>query len=466
MWAYKTILCVILFSGGCVFALTSPIIGVVLYIMVYQITPNDRWWGIPLADMGIRFSLLAGLFTIIGLVVSPHRVPRTRPLFSLWEWGVILLLGIGALTTYSIGLGPHAGSIRTFEKLWKMILFLLVLNRLASTRQNILIVLWTLAIGSLYLGIDAYTAPASAFWGGRLSTVGGPDFRTTSGLATHLTALLPLLGVLFLLTRAWHWRFLILVSAALSVNAIILCRTRSAFVGLMCGIVLALASLPRGVRFKVQSCALVGILAAVSLSDNYFWDRMATLATPESRERDIATQQRFQVWESSVQIFADHPYGIGLNNFTQIIGEYDRRNKGRSPHNTVILCFVELGLQGGIVYMLLTVGALSMLRWCSKHADLTANPLETRLLIYGSLVAFVTYYISSLGTERLYCESFWWMFAMPQWLQRMVQREMEANAPVPELVRMQPMAGAVLEARTLRGDHDFDPGRGPRPAFS
>ena len=245
MWAYKTILCVILFFGGGVFSLVNPIVGAVLYIMVYQITPNDRWWGLPLAAMGIRFSLLAVLFTLLGLVISPHKVPRTKPMFTPWEWGLILLLGFSALTTYTIGIGPHEGSIRTFEKFWKMILFVLVLNRLASTRRNIRIVLWSLVIGSLYLGHDAYTAPASWFWLGRLSNVGGPDFRTTSGLGAHLTAMLPLIGVLFMTTRQWHWRGLILLSGALSVNGIILCRTRSAFIGLIVGIAVALVSLPK-----------------------------------------------------------------------------------------------------------------------------------------------------------------------------------------------------------------------------
>ena len=466
MWAYKTILCVILFFGGGVFSLVNPIVGVVLYIMVYQITPNDRWWGLPLADMGIRFSLLAVLFTLLGLVISPQKVPHAKPLFTLWEWGLILLLGIAALTTYTIGVGQHDGSIRTFDKFWKMILFVLVLNRLASTRKNIRIVLWSLVIGSLYLGYDAYTAPEWAFWSGRLNTVGGSDFKTTSGLAAHLTAMLPLIGMLFLITRAWHWRALILLSGALSVNGVILCRTRSAFVGLVFGVAVALLSLPRGMRFKLQVCIIVGALAAVSLTDGHFWDRMATMRTSESRSQDVATQQRIQVWRSSWRIFTDHPYGIGLNNFTQIIQQYDYRNKGRSPHNTFILCFVELGLQGGIVYVLMTVAALAKLRRCSKLAHLTRAPLETRLMVYGSLVSFVTYYVASLGTERLYCESFWWVFAMPQWLERMVQHEIEARTVVPELARTRPLAGAVVGTRTVRGDHEFDAGDCPRPAFS
>jgi len=466
MWAYKTILCVILFFGGGVFSLVNPIVGAVLYIMVYQITPNDRWWGLPLAAMGIRFSLLAVLFTLLGLVISPHKVPRTKPLLTPWEWGLILLLGFSALTTYTIGIGQHEGSIRTFEKFWKMILFVVVLNRLASTRRNIRIVLWSLVIGSLYLGHDAYTAPASSFWLGRLSNVGGPDFRTTSGLGAHLTAMLPLIGVLFLTTRQWHWRGLILLSGALSVNGIILCRTRSAFIGLIVGIAVALVSLPKGIRFKMQVCIIVGSIAALSLSDSYFWDRMATMTTSESRSQDIATQQRIQVWRASWRMFTDHPYGIGLNNFTQIIGQYDYRNKGRSPHNTIVLCFVELGIQGGIVYILMTIGALLKLRRCSRLAHLTRAPLETRVLIYGSLVAFVTYYVASLGTERLYCESFWWVFAMPQWLERMVQQEIQDRTLVPELARTRPLAGAVIGARTLRGNHEFDSGYRPRPAFS
>jgi len=85
-----------------------------------------------------------------------------------------------------------------------VLLFTLVLGRLAASRKNFHIVLWTLVAGSLYIGYDAYTAPARSFVLGRLERIGGPDFSTTSGAAAHLAAMLPLIGAAFLTSKSFY----------------------------------------------------------------------------------------------------------------------------------------------------------------------------------------------------------------------------------------------------------------------
>jgi hypothetical protein len=35
----------------------------------------------------------------------------------------------------------------------------------------------------------------------------------------------------------------------------------------------------------------------------------------------------------------------------------------------------------------------------------------------------VTYFVTALGTQRFYCESFWWVLAFPLCLHRLVERE-------------------------------------------
>ncbi len=167
------------FWAACLLSLCNPIWGVVNYMIVYQVDPTDAWWGQPLTEMGIRFSLFAAVFTMIGLIVARKHVPHARPSFSLWEWGVVAMFLIAALNTMlGIGFGPNART--EFEKFWKVLLFTLIFSRLASKRSHFKIILWTLVGGSLYLGYDAYTAPSWAFVLGRLETVGGPDFSTTS----------------------------------------------------------------------------------------------------------------------------------------------------------------------------------------------------------------------------------------------------------------------------------------------
>jgi len=194
MWPLKTFLYFGFFWVTCAMALINPIWGVVNYMVVYQTDPTVTWWGAPLSDLGIRYSFTAAACTFAGLALARKRVPIVRPGFGWWECGILLIFAI-ACVSIVIGYGYSSGAQRDFSKLWKVLLFTLVLGRLAASRKNFHIVLWTLVAGSLYIGHDAYTAPARSFVMGRLERIGGPDFSTTSGAAAHLAAMLPLIGV-------------------------------------------------------------------------------------------------------------------------------------------------------------------------------------------------------------------------------------------------------------------------------
>jgi len=422
MWPLKTILYFFCFWAACIAALSNPIWGILNYMVAYQTDPTDAWWGLPLVDIGMRFSLIAAIFTVLGLFTGQRHVPTARPALSRWEWGVIALLMIGAL---NIQLGHGFGSTaRTeFEKFWKVLVFTLILCRLGSRRDNLRMVLWCLVAGSLYLGWDAYHAPAWAFILGRLEMIGGPDFSTTSGAAAHLSAMLPLIGACFLIARNWKWKFFAAVAGGFTVNAIIMCRTRSAFIGLVVGTLVAFLVAPRARRFRIHAMLVAGLLMAFSLTDDNFWNRMNTLRDQELLDSDLATVSRREIWAASMHILADHPLGIGVGNFTQVIGQYDPRHYRRSTHNSLIVCFVELGVQGGIVFLIMVVGSLWMLYRAVRLSRNSPHRMETVFLAYGLLISFVTYFVTALGTQRFYCESFWWVLAMPLCLCRAVENE-------------------------------------------
>lgn len=423
-----------LFGVGCVLSLANPIWGVVNYMMVYQLYPSDKWWGKPLAAFGVRFSLVAVAFTLVGMITARKHVPVCKPGMTLWEWGLVGLVVIAGFMLVA-GTSYDRTSQYAFEKLWKMFLFVLIFVRLASTRTNLRFVLWALVAGSLYLGYDAYTAPDSSFWLGRLDTIGGPDFSTTSGAAAHLSAMLPIIGMVFLISRRWSWRIIAMVAGALTVNAVVLCRTRSAFIGLICGVLVAFLAAPRAKRYRIHALLVCGGLLAFCLTDNHFWDRMETLTDKTTLETDTATMSRTDIWKISLTMLMDHPLGVGPGNFPKMIGKYDWRYHKRSTHNTVVVCFTELGFAGGILFTLLLFGSLRYLYLSSKLAEQSSDPVETKLMTYGLLVALVTYFVTGLGTERFYCESFWWVMALPLCLYRVVVREATAaaSAAVPAL---------------------------------
>ena len=59
----------------------------------------------------------------------------------------------------------------------------------------------------------------------------------------------------------------------------------------------------------------------------------------------------------------------------------------------------------------------------------------------------VTYFVTSLGTQRFYCESFWWVLVLPLALHRLVVAEIRAKAEEHELA----------EKRAVMPDDEFYP---------
>lgn len=430
MWPLKTILYFILFWTGCAYSIFNPIWGVVNYMAAYQALPTGTWWGIPLVDLGMRFSFLAAVFMLLGLVFGRRHVPTVRPNISLWECGVVSLVAIG-LMNLIIGIKYDTFALFAFEKFWKLQVFVLVLVRMATTRKNFHIVLWALTLGSLYIGYDAYSAPVERFMSGRLNSLGGPDIATTSGASAHLSAMLPLIGCVFLMSKNWKWKLLAAISGAFTVNAIVMCRTRSAFIGLGVGVLAAILSVPRFKRYRIYMLMGVGALAAFSLTDENYWRRMSTISQTETYKTDTATVVRREIWRASGNIVADYPIGVGLGNFVNIIGPYTGYvHHRRSSHNTLIMCFVELGIVGGLIFLSMISASFFFLWKSAKLASRTENSIDTKFMVYGCFISLITYLVAGLGTERFSCESFWWVLALPLCLYRMVLRE--ATAPVAE----------------------------------
>jgi hypothetical protein len=93
----------------------------------------------------------------------------------------------------------------------------------------------------------------------------------------------------------------------------------------------------------------------------------------------------------------------------------------------VIVGFVELGVHGGFIFLTMIGMSFWYLYRTSKIANETDEPLETRFMAYGLLISCVTYLITGLGTERFYCESFWWVLILPVCLHRLVAGEVAAK---------------------------------------
>ncbi len=428
MWPIKTCIFLAGFVGSCGLSLLFPLVGIITYMMIYQLNPDDTWWGQPLEEMELRLSLTAAVCMILGMLLSSARVPKCKEVVGDWLL-LLVTFTVVVLSSLWIGTGTTEYGDMLADKMVKMTIFLFCMVRMGGTTKNFRAVLWAFAIGTLYIGNEAFNAASSDFADGRLNFIGGPDFRESSGLAVHMAAMLPLLGILFLTVKKWRWKALLLCAGVLAANTVIQCRTRSAFVGLIAGTVVALIMLPRKRRVGVGASIVTVVVGMYFLTDAHFWERMRTIVGHETYAEEGAIQARLELWAAAWKMFLDHPFGVGVGQFKQAVEQY---NTGvemyafsvprRVTHNSYLLCMTELGIQGVTVFLALFTLTLWKLRQCWRWARLSTEASEIRMFAFGCLVSITIYVVAAGFTDRLYTESFWWVLALPVCLERAAVR--------------------------------------------
>lgn len=401
-----------------------PALGIVNYMLIYQVYPEHTWWYPPIEPLGIRFSMTAAICMMLGYVVTLPRMHAVRPLLNTWDILATLLVVVVIVGEF-VGIVPSPTSQYLTDKFVKMMAFIFFMTRITTTRRNYMLVMWAIVLGTLYIGYDAWTAPRGAFEYGRLQRVGGPDFRHSSGLAAHMVTVIPLVAATFMAGRSWLPRLICLLAGALSVNTVVLCRTRSAFVGLALALATALVLAPKTRRLRTWACIGAGVLGAYALTDSPFWERMATLEDPKLLHKDAAATGRLEIWKAARVMIQQNPWGVGVGNFQYQIGDINPVLRQRAAHNTFILCAAELGLPGLLIFVALLFTCVVQTWQCYRRAAWTAEPIWTRYMAYGLILSLAGSFGTQLFTERLYTEAFWWTLALPGCLKRVVARETE-----------------------------------------
>ncbi len=467
-----TVLFVLTYVAGCLLALRYPLVGVITYLLVYFMHPPMAWWGKPVAWLGIRYSLVVSACTAIGIVANWQRLRFGKTFWHRQEVLFAVFVGTMWLSLFS-GLEPCHTSYEHLDKMTKLLIFVLMMTHVVTDLRSYRALVWAIAIGLFYLGYQSYTAGPASFEDGRLNAIGGPDFDRAPELGVHFAAMLPFVGVMLLTDRRRSARVFLLITAALTCNGIVLTRTRSAMTALVGGMGWALAKAPRRWRSRLICLGLLGACGAYSLTDQKFWERMATILTPfdadapavvdeevleKLTKRGIATMaDRLEEWESSTgriptwkaawAMWKANPLGVGIGNFTRAIEDYPPAYFPIDAHNTVVLCFAELGIPGITAFLLMLWVVHRQIR--AMKRTVAAHPGLERLApdILALETAIVVFLVGGMTVSRLNCEMFWCLMLMPVCLERAIANALasrSASAPAPALIEAP--AGGPLPA--------------------
>jgi putative inorganic carbon (hco3(-)) transporter len=425
MLPLKTILYLALF---CIALLVSifqnPIIGIYGYLGTYNINPLGQWWGRYLPGWAARYSFWLALAIALGMAFNYSKL-RFKRFLEPQEWLLILFVGVIWLSVF---IGQGHGIDYNVTKMTKVAVVLLMASHIITTRQYFQGMVWVFVLSGFYLGYELYSG-SGAYRGGRFHAgVGGSDFGEGNFLAAHFGILLPFIGVM-IVQGNWKVRAVCIVAAAFIANSIVLTQSRGIFVGLAAGLVAAVFfTFPlKGFRKKVLILICIGLLGAVYVADDRFWDRMATIQTEEYGDRDRSAMGRIYAWQAAWAMAKDFPLGVGVGQFFSHVGLYVPELAGRDTHNTYLRCLSELGFHGLLVLLLMIFTSFLMCRRIQIESANLAPEIGRYYLLnaYAIKLAIVVYLVTAMFISSVYIEEMYWLLMMPVFLKRAMENEVE-----------------------------------------
>jgi len=408
--------------GFCVIASISlPHLGIYGYIADYCINPGAQWWGRPFANMGLRVSFTLALATMAGIVFQWKKLQFGDALLYSQEKTLLAFL---ALVWLLVFVGPETvgryGNIdHPSVKLTKIVIFTLMMTHVITDLKKLNGLFWVLTTVSLILGIKAWQTPYGRFVGGRLENIGGADFSEANFFAAFMAAMLPIIGIQFMRSKHWLVKLYALAGGAFTANAVILCRSRGAFLGVAMGAVAALWFAPKPLRKKVILLLIVGGLGGVYLTDTIFLERISTITT-DQQEMDSSASSRIKLWKAGAKMVANNPVGIGPGNWYQTIGRYIPEYEGKDSHNTYVKCAAELGVLGIFLFVFLLWQAYGNLKKVHDGAvGLVPEAAEDFSQFYFALVVSLVVILScGIAITMIYTEVVWLLLMLPLCLRR------------------------------------------------
>jgi len=402
-------------------ALVLPYLGVYGYIADYCIGPVSQWWEAPFSRLGIRYSFTLAIATALGILFNRHKLRFGESFLQRQEILMLVFLGIVWLSTF---MGEETVGYYTIVdhpsiKFTKIVVFALMMTHIITDKRKLAGLLWVFVIVSLILGLQAWDLPRRAFEGGRLESIGGADFSQSNYFGAFMAAMLPIIGIQLLQSK-WFGKAICAVSAAFCANAIVLCRSRGAFMGIVVGGVAACLFVPKKYRKKISVGIVLGMIGGFYVMDLQFIERMSTITHTEEI-RDESSQSRIRLWTAGIKIAIDHPLGIGAGNWYNIIEFYIPEYKGKDAHSTYIKCVVELGWHGIIVFFFIVVTAFRSLiavRRVPFHQD---KRIDLDLISFGLTISLCTYLTCCITMTLVYSDFLWILLSLPVCLSRVVE---------------------------------------------
>lgn len=413
-----------LFFIGTILAIVKhPFYGMLTYMLVFYMSPEEAWWSgeIP----ALRWSMLAAAITLIAILLHPSppssRPPwyNTRPApwliaFAVWLW---------IQTPWALNLDAHLFLASLFTK---YVLLYAVLYTCLSEPKHIRQFYFAHIIGCFLWGYLAYENPGS---GGRLESLGSGDVAGSAFASMQLGTGIAFAGFAFL-GAAGIRRWLAFSSLPFILNAIVLMATRAAFVGLLGGVVASIFFTPKSRRRIVFLALAIAPALLFVLANDLFWSRMSTIVPDvDTEERDLSAESRILIAKANLQMFLDHPMGVGHRGNETLSPQYlssylltvKNGTRVRGAHNTFLAVLVDHGFIGLAIFLLFQWSIARSLLWNRYRSSPGLNG-EFGLYLAGIATALMIYWGNAQFANFTKSEVVIWIAALTSVLEWMAKK--------------------------------------------
>jgi O-antigen ligase len=258
---------------------------------------------------------------------------------------------------------------------------------LKQTRQMIILVFAVAALAAVQAirqGLDY--GLGSFVETHRASGPFGTTFAMANRAGVYYAMYVPMFTAIALTFRRQKlWRAAGIAGVVLMALAIMFTYSRQSYGIALVGI--ALVFLRRSLVLSIlMAVAVVGLIGYLPSSVTERVQETQQRTASGGVEVDPSTASRWEIWAGAMDMWSDHPLGVGLNRFKDTIGRYAPKFEGYDAHNYYVLTLAEGGVFGIAALLWLLFALLRFARRLRQAAPPDDAEAQGLALGYGVFV--------------------------------------------------------------------------------
>lgn len=280
--------------------LTSPHVGVLLWVWVALLSPNDLLFGFM---SSVPFNKIVAVITLGLMLIGKEK----KDPYLDTTWVLLLVFALEATFVFMGSIVESEDGTDLYTKLMKITVLAFVILLVMNTRHRLHLLILAIAVSVGFLIVKE--GIISLLTGGGHKILGTGAFGDNNSVAVTVLMVIPLIYYLARYSAVFVVRIGMFVVLGLSVTTVVMTFSRGGFIGL---IVLA-AFMMKNSRNKLASLLLIILAGGLTyvLAPGAWFERLNTI---EASDTDLSFMGRVIAWKISWLIAVDHPlFGGGFH---------------------------------------------------------------------------------------------------------------------------------------------------------